>query len=290
MEIIIIKTEVDKSQLTALESEVAALQNKTIKLNVESSGLSNASKSAKITAANLNEIAAAGNKAADGIKKTGTAAKETGDQIGTLVTKVAKWAVATTLIYGPVRAFQKALDTMKAVNTELTEVSKVTNLSKQELRELGEQAYKTASAYGTSADAYLSSVAEFSRAGYDNLSASLAELSAKTQIAGNVSAETANKFLLTVDAAYQYNGSVTELSKVLDGAAKIDNEYATSIGAIAEGLGNSKYERARCDCKKTCHNLLLIFYVNDFTDCGKACRFKYYGDSQHQLAHIRPNE
>lgn len=40
-----------------------------------------------------------------------------------------------------------------------------------------------------------------------------------------------------MDAAYKYQGSIEQLTKVLDGANEIDNNYATSIEKIAEGLG-----------------------------------------------------
>ena len=179
----------------------------------------------------------ASSKSVSGLNKTSTVASKTGDTIGKLAGKVAQWAAATTLIYGPIRAFEAALDTMRQVDDTLVEVRKVTDLNNQELAELESNAYKVASAYGESADAYLSAVAEFARAGYEEQSAALAELSLKTQIVGDVSAETANQFLLSVDAAYKLQGNIEALTKVLDGANEIDNEYATSIQKIAEGLG-----------------------------------------------------
>ena len=87
------------------------------------------------------------------------------------------------------------------------------------------------------ADEYLNSVANFSRAGYGEQASALAELATKTQIVGDTDAETAQQFLLSMDAAYKYQGSIEQLTKVLDGANEIDNNYATSIEKIAEGLG-----------------------------------------------------
>lgn len=181
--------------------------------------------------------ARANEESVSGLKQTNKAAAQTGDTIGKLAGKVALWAAATTLIYAPIRAFEEALDTMREVDDTLVEVRKVTNFTGEQMKALEKQAYDVASAYGESADAYLSSVAEFARAGYQEQSAALAELSLKTQIVGDVTAETANQFLLSVDAAYKLGGSITELSKVLDGANEIDNKYATSIEKIAEGLG-----------------------------------------------------
>lgn len=170
-------------------------------------------------------------------QQTGKAATKTGDSIGQLAGKVALWSAATTMIYAPIRAFEEALDTMKAVDDELVTIRKVTGAAGEELEAIADRAYQTASAYGVAADEYLSSVAQFTRAGYGDAAEGLGELAVKTQLVGDVTQDTANQFLLSVDAAYQYEGNIQKLSAVLDGANEIDNKYATSIQKIAEGLG-----------------------------------------------------
>jgi len=145
--------------------------------------------------------------------------------------------VTAALIYKPVQAFKDALETMKAVDAELVNVGKVTKWPEERLKAMGEQAYKTASAYGVAADAYLTSVTEFTRAGYLDRAEDMGELAVKTQIVGDTTADIANQFLLAVDAAYKYQGSTEKLSAVLDGANEIGNNFATSIPKIAEGLG-----------------------------------------------------
>lgn len=134
-------------------------------------------------------------------------------------------------------AFGDAFEQMKKVDDELVVVRKVTGATTEELESLKDRAYETASAYGEMADEYLNSVAAFTRAGYKEQAADLAELATKTKIVGDTTAETAQQYLLSVDAAYQYNGNIQKLSAVLDGANEIDNKYATSIEKIAEGLG-----------------------------------------------------
>ncbi len=145
--------------------------------------------------------------------------------------------IKATAIRQLAAALKDALQQMKAVDDQLVEVRKVTDASSERLAAMEQQAYKTASALGISADSYLESVAQFARAGYSEQSEALAELAAKTQIVGDTNAETANQFLISVDAAYKYNGSIEALTRVLDGANEIDNKYATSIEKIAEGLG-----------------------------------------------------
>lgn len=183
-------------------------------------------------------------QAAQSVKSVGQAAKESsgfadlmGDSFGRVAAKMALWQVLGNAIAGVKRSFTEALETMKAVDDEMVTIRKVTGATAAELNKIEKQAYDTASAYGVAADEYLNGVANFSRAGYGEQASALAELATKTQIVGDTNAETAQQFLLSVDAAYQYQGSIQQLTKVLDGANEIDNRYATSISKIAEGLG-----------------------------------------------------
>lgn len=183
-------------------------------------------------------------KAAQSVRNVGTAAKESsgfadlmGDSFGRVAAKMALWQVMGNAIAGLKRSFTEALATMKDVDDEMVTIRKVTGATTEELNRIEKQAYDTASAYGVAADEYLNSVANFSRAGYGEQASALAELATKTQIVGDTDAETAQQFLLSMDAAYKYQGSIEQLTKVLDGANEIDNNYATSIEKIAEGLG-----------------------------------------------------
>ena len=222
MQIVELKVNVEKSQLEALAAEVEKLNGKVINFKTSTGGTGGASPTAGI------------NK---GLKEASQQAEKTGQSIMSVMGKVAKWTAVTTAVYAPVKAFKEALGTLKEVDSQLVQVQKVTNFSQKQMKEIEQQAYKTASAYGVSADKYTESVAAFARAGYKEQSAGLAELSTKTQLVGDTTAEVANQFLLSTDAAYKYNGSVQQLSRVLDGANQLDNNYATSIEKIAEGMG-----------------------------------------------------
>lgn len=190
------------------------------------------------------KVQGSADKAAQKVKSVGTAAKESsgfanlmGDSFVRVAGKMALWQVMGNAIAGVKREFTEALKTMKSVDDEMVTIRKVTGATTAELNKIEKQAYDTASVYGVAADEYLQFVSGFSRAGYGEQASALAELAAKTQIVGDTNAETAQQFLLSVDAAYKYQGSIEQLTKVLDGANEIDNRYATSISKIAEGLG-----------------------------------------------------
>ena len=210
-----------------LRSEIARLQGSPVTLGVDT------------RQANVNIKATTKE-----IKNVGKAAKETsgfadlmGDSFGRVAAKMAMWQLMGNAIAGVKREFTEALKTMKSVDDEMVTIRKVTGASADELEKIEKQAYKTASAYGVAADEYLQFVSGFSRAGYGEQASALAELAAKTQIVGDTNAETAQQFLLSVDAAYKYQGNIEKLTAVLDGANEIDNRYATSIQKVAEGLG-----------------------------------------------------
>lgn len=235
-----------------LKGEIAKLQSSPVTLGVNTQ---QANVNIKTTAKNVataqevfqdagKKAQQSSEKAAEKVRDVGKAAKETsgfadlmGDSFSRVAAKMALWQVMGNAIAGLKRSFTEALETMKDVDDEMVTIRKVTGATTEELNKIEKQAYETASAYGVAADEYLSSVANFSRAGYGEQASALAELATKTQIVGDTDAETAQQFLLSVDAAYKYQGSIEQLTRVLDGANEIDNRYATSISKIAEGLG-----------------------------------------------------
>lgn len=134
-----------------------------------------------------------------------------------------------------IKNVREALSTMQQVDKQLTNIRKVTNESKENLKQLGDAAYDTASKYGVSADKFLSSAYEFAKAGKSNY-AGLAELATKTMLVGDTTEAVASKFLLSADAAYKFNGNLEQLSSVVDKADYINNNYATSLDKIATGM------------------------------------------------------
>lgn len=217
MESVKLKVQVERKELDQLISDIKNIRNTKIDIDV-----GNGTKDA-----------------ANGIKELNSQLKE-GHKQGSLFNDIWRdfksMAIRAT-ISEVTSAFKDALETMKAVDDEMVVIRKVSGASADELARLEEQAYKTASAYGVAADKYLNGVSAFTRAGYREQADDLAELAVKTELVGDVDAQTAQQFLISTDAAYKYNGSIQELSKVLDGANEIDNKYATSIQKIAEGMG-----------------------------------------------------
>ena len=261
-----------RAEIAKLKQEVASVSSTKVNLNGTVQNLNGAANAAGKLAQNLQKvstnptaiqkqaealtgISTASKSAADGATAFGEAflnssdkvqkgTKEMtekngllGDSFTNVYLKMLQWQVMGTIVSKTIGAFRDAISTMKAVDDEMVTVRKVTGFTAEQMEELRDRAYETASAYGEAADEYLNSVAAFARAGYGEQADALAELATKTKLVGDTSAETAQQFLLSVDAAYQYKGNIDALTKVLDGANEIDNKYATSIEKLAEGLG-----------------------------------------------------
>lgn len=218
--------QIDTSAVRSLETELQNAGKNAEAAAVQTTGAMNKQTSA---------VQGSGSALRDYSGAAGEAAKQTSILDNAL--KFTQWYFISGAVSAATRSIKEAVSEMKNVDDELVVIRKVTGETGAELEKIKDQSYRTGSTYGEAASEYLESVAAFARAGYKDLSEDLAELSTKTQIVGDTDAETANQFLLSMDAAYQYKGSVEQLSRVLDGANEIDNKYATSIEKIAEGLG-----------------------------------------------------
>lgn len=134
------------------------------------------------------------------------------------------------------QSLREAVSTMKDVDTQLTNISKVSGITGQALADMGERAYETASKYGVSADEFLSSVYTFQKAGLGPSAEAMGELAVKTMLVGDTTADVASKFLISANAAWKFGGDMERLSQIVDEADYINNNYATDLQKLSEGL------------------------------------------------------
>ncbi len=159
-----------------------------------------------------------------------------GDSLDKIAVKMLVWQVMGTVVSRALGAFREAIRTLKEVDQELTNIAKVSNLTPAEIARIGDSAYDVASRYGVSASEYLSSVYVFQKAGLGESSEQMAELATKTMLVGDTTADVASKFLVAVNAAWELNGSMSALSKVVDETDYINNNYATDLEKLADGM------------------------------------------------------
>lgn len=264
MEILQLKVQVNRAEFDTFQADVKKLRSKTVKIGVDASGFNalnkatmqnirdvtkfvsatdRATRSSADWAKAQKQVADSSTKAAAATKQVGTAAtqaskstKALGDSIGNVAIKMAKWQIMGELVSKPIAAFKDAVNTMKEVDSELVNIQKVTGSTDAEMAKLTDRAYEMASAYGRTATEVLAASTEFARAGYGDQIESLSEMSILLQNVGDISSETANKFLLSVDAAWKLGGSEKELMAVMDGLNEITNRNATDMDKLATGM------------------------------------------------------
>ena len=168
------------------------------------------------------------------VSATGFNTKSTTDKIKDMLFHVTKIGSAFGVASMAVNNFVKSMKTLRQNDTILIEISKTSEMTKQQLKELGDEAFKTASKYGELSSNYLIAVQEMARSGYEDTSKELGKLSLLAQSAGDMTADSANNYLLATDAAYKYGGSIEKLNAALDGANYISNKNSAVLTDIAD--------------------------------------------------------
>ena len=201
--------------------------NKLEKLNAELGKLQNSKYAVRVdtgaATSGLNKLQAAGAKANTGLSNLLKTAS-----------KYATWYALGTAITTMVNAFSDAINTMKEVDTQLTNIQKVS--ADADIEGISQRIYENASKYGVAAQDFGASIYEFQKAGYGEASEQMAELATKTMLVGDTTASVADKFLIVADTAWNMGHSIEDLNTLIDEADYINNNYATSLDKLAEGF------------------------------------------------------
>lgn len=225
-----------KAKLQA-QKEAQNVTNAQIRGGREAANLAKALASADKEVSNAEAAKSRAQKAAIQAQEAENKSLSKGAEIarsyGTAIMSTIKQLVGFT---GVTQSLRYAFDEMKNMSDELVVYRKVTGATADEMERIRQSAYDTAKKYGQTPSDFLASASNMARAGYGDQSVAMAELATKTQLVGDMTADAASQFLLAVDAGYKYKGSIEQLSSVLDAANEIDNNYATSIAKLSEGM------------------------------------------------------
>lgn len=166
-------------------------------------------------------------KQVNAIKAEAKVLGKTGRSFGDEIVRGFKQISQFTYTYGIIQqipnAIAQSVNELKQMDDILTEISKTSDLTTSQLKELGSTSFDSASKYGKKASDYLTGIQEMSRSGYYGEQAKqMANLSVLAQAAGDLDANMANSYLLASNAAYQYQGNVEKLNALLDGQNMIN--------------------------------------------------------------------
>ena len=153
------------------------------------------------------------------------------------VSSFTMWISASSGVMKVISETRQAITTIKAMDTILTEISKTSDMTDQQLKKLGLSSYEAASKYGRTATDYLTGVQEMSRSGfYGEQGQSMAELSLLAQSAGDLTADLSNSYILATNAAFKYKGNAEKINEVLDGQNEITNRNSVSLQDMATAM------------------------------------------------------
>lgn len=227
------------SKKSKLDNDLTTYLNRNTKINESSVLLKEANKVRDLIDAitdkrSLTEATDAFRLFKSEVSATGFASKSTADKVKSMLGHITKIGSVFGVASIAVNNFVKSIKTLQSNDTILTEISKTSEMTKSQLKELGDEAFKVASKFGQLSSNYLLAVQEMARSGYEETSKELGELSLLAQSAGDMIAENANNYLLATDAAYKYGGSVEKLNAALDGANYISNKNSANLTDIAD--------------------------------------------------------
>lgn len=132
---------------------------------------------------------------------------------------------------------REAVSEIRDLDSILTEISQTSSMTSRQLKQLGMDAYDTASKYGRTAGEYLRAVQEMERLGFSGKKgAAMAEQSLLAQSAGGMDGELASSYILATNAAYQLNGEAEKLNAILDGQNSITSRNSIAMADMAAAM------------------------------------------------------
>lgn len=159
-----------------------------------------------------------------------------GDSLDRIIAKVSAWQLINWVVSSAIGAFREAIQTIRQVDTELVTIRKTTDLTEQEIGQLTDRTYELAAAYGRTADELLGLTATFARAGLHDQLDEMTELAALLENVGDIEGDTAAKFILAANAAWQLQGNYESLMAIIDGMNAVTNQAAVDMEALTTGI------------------------------------------------------
>lgn len=152
-----------------------------------------------------------------------------------------KWA-AMTVFYGSLRSFQAGFKNITEIDTEFTNLRKVTDENTESLRQFTIEANNIGNAIGKTTQEVVSSVAEFARLGYEfDQARTLAQQALVYSQVGDIDVVTASTNLIS--SIKGFGMAVDEegrnAQRAVDIFNEIGNNYAISTAGVGEALTRS---------------------------------------------------
>ncbi|MEA4826874.1 MAG: phage tail tape measure protein, partial [Clostridium sp.] len=152
-------------------------------------------------------------------------------QMTHVISKVAQWTLGMTAVYGTIRKVKEGFSFIADIDKKLTDISMITNKSKEELQDYAKSWNDTAIALKTTTDEVVDAEEKYLRAGKSIDEASkMTETNIKLARIANDSNEQTAESLVTLSNAYKLNADGVE--RYANKVAYLDSSTATNTKNI----------------------------------------------------------
>lgn len=177
-------------------------------------------------------------------KLTGVATQSMGDKLKKQMNELSVYFSASFMMLQSIQTIKKMYDNVLKVDTAMTELYRVTDLTGDQYEALYKKMTNSAKKYGATLDDIISSTASWVRLGFNaEVSEQLAEVTAMYQHVTDLDYNTAVTNLITAYKGYQdellkaTNGDqVAAVERVSDIFDKLGNEMPVTAAQVGEGL------------------------------------------------------
>lgn len=209
---------------------IEALRNKLSTLNA----------TGQLTEAELNDI----QREFKEVQQSAIAAGKTGMAFGTSIKgafqSIARYVGVSTIIYQSIAALKEMFNNVVSIDTEMTELKKVTNETAASYAKFLSNSGAVAKEIGSTVIGIISSTADFARLGYGfEDSQELAKVANIYAVVGDEveSVDVATQSIISTLAAYK--DEITDTMQIVDKFNEVGNNFAISSGGIGDALQRS---------------------------------------------------
>ena len=169
------------------------------------------------------------------------------NKLSAQIKRLSAYFSATMLFMESARAIRAMYDNVLDVDTAMTELYRVTDLTNSQYDKLYQDMISGAKAYASTLDTIINSTAEWVRLGFDaDTAEQLAEISTMYQNVTDLDESTANENLVTAYKGFEKqllelsnNDSAAAIEMITDIYDKLGNEFAESAADVGDGLSKS---------------------------------------------------
>lgn len=242
------KTFVSGLQISTLDNKIASWMEKNSKASRDFGAsidnlrgrLASLNASGTATASELNAIEREFNEVRQAAIATGQVGSSVGNQLKGAFSSILRYVSVSTVIYQSINALKEMYQNVYNIDTEMTELKKVTDETAASYSNFLKGAGSTAKEIGTTISDLVSSTADFARLGYSfSDSQELAKVANIYSVVGDEidSIDTATKSIISTLTAFHIESN--DAMSIVDKFNEVGNNYAISSGGIGDALERS---------------------------------------------------